>query len=601
MAVINILDDNTINQIAAGEVVERPVSVVKELVENAMDAGADSISVDIKEGGIGYIRVTDNGCGIEKEYIKTAFLRHATSKINNALDLLSIKSLGFRGEALSSIACVSQTELLTKTKDDFLGTRYVINGGKEERLEDIGIPNGTTIIVRNLFYNTPARRKFLKSPQTEANLITSLMEKLILSHPDISFKFSINQKVKLSSVGNGDIKTAIFEVFGKSALNSMIEVDLESEHMSLKGYVAKPEYSRGNRNYEYFFVNNRLVKNQILQNALENAYKSFLMLHRYPFSVLYLTIDPAEIDVNVHPAKTEIKFIYEDLVTKELTDAVFNTLNNIELIPDVSVDIEEGRIKSEIRTSILVETTDRNIVFEPFENKNKEIHKEVLSVSSEKIKETANNITVDKQLHIFDDSFVSNDAVKRHNIIGQLFDTYWLVEYDKKLYIIDQHAAHEKVLYERIQKQIKMSSVTSQYLSPPIVVSLSKSEEEVLLDNMEAFNKLGFEIEHFGGSEYSLRGVPAELFRMSEKDYFLAVLDNLSEKKSRVLEEVLDRMASMACKAAVKGNMKLSEKEARALIDELLYLENPYNCPHGRPTIVAYSKDDIEKMFKRIV
>lgn len=607
MAVINILDDNTINQIAAGEVVERPVSVVKELVENAMDAKASSISVEIKDGGIGLIRVTDNGTGIESEYIKTAFMRHATSKIKSALDLVSINSLGFRGEALSSIAAVSQTEVLTKTANDFTGKRYAINGGKEAVWEDVGVPVGTTILVKNLFYNTPARRKFLKSYVTEAGYITELMEKFILSYPNISFKYTVNGKVKLQSSGSNDVKSTVFEVFGRSTVNSMLPVSFESEFFSLKGLIARPEYSRGNRNYELYFVNNRIIKSKMIASALEEAYKPYLMLHKYPFCILYFDIDPARLDVNVHPAKTEIKFLDEIEISKLLTEKISDLLHETEMIPKVYVEVNNTADTS------ISNNTDRIIKYvdelspkpveyvkedtinpEPFEIKNTNLNFKEIKAES-----VTNECT---QLQIFEDDFLSKEAITEHKILGQLFDTYWLVEYDGKLFVIDQHAAHEKVLYERIVKQIKESSVVTQNLCPAPIITLSKSEEEVLIKYMDNFRRMGFEVEHFGQNDYSLRSVPTELFRLSETDYFLSILDDLAVNPTfKTPEAVNDRIASMACKAAIKGNMSIGKMEAEALIEELLSLENPYNCPHGRPTIVSFSKSDIEKMFKRIV
>lgn len=605
MAVINILDDNTINQIAAGEVVERPVSVVKELVENAMDAKASSISVEIKDGGVGLIRVTDNGSGIESEYIRTAFLRHATSKIKNALDLVTINSLGFRGEALSSISAVSQTEILTKTHNELTGKRYVINGGKEAIFEDVGIPDGTTILVKNLFYNTPARRKFLKSYTTEAGYITELMEKFILSFPNISFKYTVNGKIKLQSSGNNDVKSAIFEIFGRNALNTMISVNIQSEYFSMSGLIAKPEVARGNRNYELYFINNRIVKSKMISSALEEAYKPYLMLHKYPFCVLHFTIDPSRLDVNVHPSKTEIKFLDEDKIYDILVDYISESLHEKEMIPKVLVEVCEDKPDVNTNCDRLIKYIDeltpskeeqavkQSIVMpEPFEEKKENIQIDI-PVASE---------IESEQINLFDNDFLSKESIKDHKILGQLFNTYWLVEFDEKLYIIDQHAAHEKVLYERLIKQIRNACVVSQNLYPALIVSLTKSEEEVLKKYWDNFKQIGFEIEHFGQNDYSVRSVPTELFNMSEAGYFLSILDELSTNDSfKSPEAVNDRIAGMACKAAIKGNMSISEREAQVLIKELLSLDNPYNCPHGRPTIVSFSKSDIEKMFKRIV
>lgn len=620
MSVINILDENTIDKIAAGEVVERPASVVKELVENAIDSGATAITVEIKDGGISMIRVTDNGQGIEKDQIKKAFMRHATSKITSVTDLFRISSLGFRGEALSSICAVSQVELLTKTKDDYSGSRYIINGGKEEAIEDAGVPNGTTIIVRNLFYNTPARKKFLKSSNTEAGYISELMEKFILSHPDIAIKYMVNGIDKMTSSGNGDIKSAIYSVFGKVTVESMIPLEYLGEEFSVTGYICKPEICRGNRNYEFFFVNERIIKSKILSNSIEEAYKNYLMLHKYPFVVLYFDIEPTRLDINVHPAKTEIKFLDEAYITATLLYLVQNALSKKELIPEVVAEkksesnreithkinspepFEDKRKGNSNYSSNINNSVAKEATFE-FESTTAVSHSYQNEFNKDKPQnfESENTESKTEQLSIFSDDFLSESAAVSHRIIGQLFDTYWLVEYNEKLYIIDQHAAHEKVLYERIIKRLKAGLNPSQIISPPEIVSLSVSEEEALCKYKENLNTLGFEWEHFGGREYSICAVPCDLFGMGKNDYFISILDELSVGRKPSLDTVNDRIATMACKAAVKANMRLSTNEAKALIDELMTLDNPYNCPHGRPVIISYSKTEIEKLFKRIV
>lgn len=615
MSIINILDENTIDKIAAGEVVERPASVVKELVENAIDSGASAITVEIKDGGITLIRVTDNGHGIEKGQIRKAFLRHATSKITSVTDLFRISSLGFRGEALSSISAVSQVELLTKTEDDFSGSRFLINGGKEEALEDAGVPCGTTIIVRNLFYNTPARKKFLKSANTEAGYISELMEKFILSHPNIAIKYMINGQDKMTSPGNGDIQSAIYSVFGKMTVSSMLPIESQNEYFKLKGYICKPEICRSNRNYEFFFVNQRIVKSKVLSASVEEAYKNYLMLHKYPFVVLYFDIEPSRLDINVHPAKTEIKFIDEVYINTVLVSLIQNTLKNIQLIPEVSNDDrsitaservvkvnspEPFEINRKIYDSF---TAEKNTVsYKPVLTGGNILHSKAShSYPLAAFDNESAEINDVEQISVFSDEFLSEKAVLSHRIIGQLFNTYWLIEYDEKMYIIDQHAAHEKVLYERIIKRLSENEVTSQIISPPEIVSLSVMEEEALCKYKENLKNIGFEWEHFGGREYSICAVPCDLFGMQHNDYFITVLDDLIEGKKITPETVNDRIATMACKAAVKANMRLSQDEAKALIEELLTLENPYNCPHGRPVIISYSKTDIEKLFKRIV
>lgn len=614
MGKIKVLDDKTINQIAAGEVVERPVSVVKELVENAIDAGATSVSVEIKDGGISLIRVTDNGSGIEKDDIRTAFLRHATSKILNALDLITVKSLGFRGEALSSIVAVSQVELLTKVRRQMFGIRYVVSGGREEAFDEVGVPDGTTIIVRNLFFNTPARRKFLKSPATETTYITDLIERMILSHPDITFRYIVNGKEKLTSAGNNEPKQNIYSIFGRDISNICIPVSYDDEGICISGYIAKPEAARGNRNYELFFVNNRFIKSDFVSKAVEEAYKNYLMLHKYPFVVLYFNMPSEYLDVNVHPAKTEIRFLKENELYRAIVDTISEALSHKELIPEVKADefgsvpiiVDEETVKQEVCKAPIIkevqikeiphnESKDtkvvENIAPEPFESKKLEIFKE-------------ENIVIEdvKQESLFTEEFLNNDNYKAHKIIGQIFDTYWIVELEDKMYIIDQHAAHEKILYERLKKRIDNDDIFVQNLSPAIIISLSAAEEEVLNRNIKCFNELGFTVENFGGREYSITTVPVDLFGQNALDYFHDILDDLiANSKVTTVEAVKDRIATMACKAAIKGNMHISENEARALIDELLSLDNPYNCPHGRPTIVSYKKSEIEKMFKRIV
>lgn len=619
MSDIKILDSNTIDKIAAGEVVERPMSVVKELIENAIDADAGAITVEIKNGGIDYIRITDNGCGIEKSQVKSAFLRHATSKIRAIEDLLMIKSLGFRGEALSSICAIARVELLTKTKEELTGTRYCIEGGREMVLEDVGIPNGTTFIVRNIFYNTPARRKFLKTGVTEGNYITELIERMMLSHPEIAFKYIVNGNVKLQSFGNGDLKEVIYQIYGRDFVKSLLEVTIEEDDFSMKGFVSKPELARSTRAFEVYFVNHRYIKSKLIQRALDEAYSHYLMLHKYPVVFLNLQIRSEDIDVNVHPTKMEIKFLKEELLYERLVKEIVQVLSHKELIP-------EALEKKEFKQSQVIAKKD--IIPEPFEQnrmtehlkaqkpektpeKNPENLEPVLKEETvyQSLKEAVSEKTAEyeqsfqpKQLKLFEHQFLTEENVKKHRIIGQLFQTYWLVEYEDKLYVIDQHAAHEKVMYERFMKQLQNKEVTSQYLAPPVIVTLSAAEEGLITSYMDTFRSLGFEIEHFGGNEYTLRQVPTELYGLSEKQYFIEFLDELfKERLSNVPEVIQQRIATMACKSAVKGNNRLSYAEADELIKELLSLDNPYNCPHGRPTIVSYSKYEIEKSFKRII
>ena len=591
---INILDSNTIDKIAAGEVVERPSAVVKELVENSIDDNADAVTIEIKDGGISFIRITDNGEGIDRSQVKKAFMRHATSKIKSVEDLISVTSLGFRGEALSSISAVGKVEFLTKTKTDFIGTRYVVEGGRECVFEDAGIPDGTTIIVRDLFFNVPARKKFLKSPSSEGNNITELIEHMILSHPNISFKYIYNGNVKLQSSGKNDIKSCIYNVYGRDIANGLIEVKSIRDDISIHGFIGKPELARATRNFEIYFVNNRFIKSTLIDRALEEAYKDYLMLHKYPTVFLYFEIPSHLIDVNVHPTKREIRFFEGEALKCYIVDVIKNALINKELIKEI---VEEHHEKPSVKES--------EINKEPFETINHIIESSYNNYYSSEIEKEDESTDINdknEQLTLFDDKFISEESIKKHRIIGQLFNTYWLIEFENKLFIVDQHAAHEKVNYERLIKKLRNNENCSQNIYPPIVVSLSNAEAQYVTKYNENFLNVGFTIEHFGGLDYTISTVPMELLSQNPADYFHEMLDELMEgKNSKETETVNLKIATMACKASVKGNMHLSVFEADKLISELLTLENTYNCPHGRPTIISFSKYEIEKMFKRIV
>ena len=727
MRKIAVLDKHTIDKIAAGEVVERPSSVVKELVENSIDAGATAVTVEITDGGKKLIRITDNGGGIEAAQVPTAFLSHATSKIEKVEDLENIASLGFRGEALSSIAAVSQVELITKTPSAISGVRYVIEGGVEQSLEEMGAPDGTTFLVRNLFYNTPARSKFLKSDSSEANYIGTMMEQLALSHPEISFKYIQNKQVKLHTSGNYNVKDVIYNVYGRDMAKALLEVSYENDFMKIEGYAGKPEVSRGNRSFENYYVNGRFVKNNIITKAIEDAYKGFVMQHKFPFVSLQIQMTGNDLDVNVHPRKLEVRFARGAEVYDAIYEAVHNALLHRELIPVVPVGKEERESK--------VAAVSRGAVPEPFEKSRRtelhyrtELHcegaaesigrssagnnescysqaaektaptgkitssgslgnssgcqassvlreqaiyqakpfsKEEEALFSGTLKEAAeadkradkkaeekayksldekaaeDNISAErmneadnqaetavsvnyeipdkselgqsepdteypsvggKQLELFQEKLLAPESRSRHKLIGQLFDTYWLVEFENQFYIIDQHAAHEKVNYERFVKRFKEQSIESQYLNPPLVVTLNMDEQAKLKANEEYFRKYGFEIEPFGGREYCISAVPTNLYGFHEEELFLEMLDNLGGEGAKDAFDLFTaRLATMACKSAVKGNHQMSALEADKLIDELLTLDNPYNCPHGRPTIIAMTKTEIEKKFKRIV
>lgn len=615
---IAILNQETIDKIAAGEVVERPCSVVKELVENAIDAGSTAITVEIKEGGISFIRITDNGCGIEREQVAVAFYRHSTSKIRSAEDLLTVKSLGFRGEALSSISAVARVELITKTYDELTGTRYVIEGSKELSNEEIGAPDGTTFIVKDLFYNVPARRKFLKTAQTEGSYISDMVEKLALSHPDISFKFINNNQTKLHTSGNGNRKDIIYHIFGREISSSLLEVKHECEYFKVEGFIGKPVITRGNRNYENYFINGRYVKSNILSRAIEEAYKSFLMQHQYPFTVLYFTFF-SELDVNVHPTKMELRFDNNNEIYVELCDTIYAILSHKEMIPEVPVDSTPApkKIVHEYKEPI-PEPFEKRRINEVRAAESRSVYGQ--SVTSavkdysaiETAAKTPETSTAYKPAQVvtgtqqtlgdYDKVFLTESAKKQFSIIGQLFKTYWLIEFEDKLYIIDQHAAHEKVLYEKTMARLANKDFTSQRISPPIVMTLDARECEMLEKYRPQIEQFGYEVEHFGGKEYMISAIPDNLFNIDMKDLFIEMLDDFSNATGRQTPDIItEKVASMSCKAAVKGNDKLTLPEINKLIDELLSLDNPYNCPHGRPTIISMSKYEIEKKFKRIV
>lgn len=724
MRKIAVLDQNTIDKIAAGEVVERPSSVVKELVENAIDAGATAVTVEITDGGKKLIRITDNGSGMEEDQIPLAFLRHATSKIEKVEDLEHIASLGFRGEALSSIAAVSQVELITKTPSAISGNRYVIEGGVEHSLEELGAPEGTTFLVRNLFYNTPARSKFLKSDTTEANYIHTLMEQLALSHPEISFKYIQNKQVKLHTSGNYSVKDVIYSVYGRDIAKALLEVEQENSFMKITGFVGKPEIARGNRSFENYYINGRYVKNNIITKAIENAYKGFLMQHKFPFVSLRMEMEGNDLDVNVHPAKREVRFAREQEVYDAIYDTVRNALTRREMIPKVTLgpeeisrkedvvkssavpepfeqkrreqiygapisrpqpvrespasystmhpaktegilseknpspaltpseenlftgtlrknqELDEAKKKVELEqqakiaevpaektapatatipqeTSAIAKPEESKIPDPPTAEESSDATKPVPSIESEAQTEQTSTETpsapaepspapqkepAPKQLELFEEKLLAPESRNRIRMIGQVFDTYWLAEFDDNFYIIDQHAAHEKVYYERLVKKFRENSIDSQYLTPPLIVSLNMQEEEVLNANKDYFEQFGFEIEHFGGREYCISAVPSNLYGLTEEELFLEMLDHLDSDNSKdALDIFASRLATMACKAAVKGNNRLSMEEAEKLLDELMTLENPYHCPHGRPTIISMTKTEMEKKFKRIV
>ena len=634
MALIELLNQDTIDKIAAGEVVERPASVVKELVENAIDAKATIITVEIEKGGTAKIRVSDNGMGIPASEVKKAFLRHSTSKLRDASDLSIVKSLGFRGEALSSIAAVSKLELITKTEDDMLGTHYEIEGSREVVFEEIGAPQGSTFIVRDLFYNTLPRQKFLKSPRTEGNYIGEIVEKLALSHPDIAFQLSIDGKNRLSTIGSGKLKDTIYQIFGKNITDNLIAIDEETDVFSIHGYIGNSTVVKGNRAYENIFINNRYVKSKAIASAIEEAYVGYVMQHQYPFFCLFLDINTELVDVNVHPTKMEVRIENQKELDDEIKRIIYDEIHREEGIIEYSsdeaydvldysttqVELDESEVLERVETldksddvidikTVLNKIKNTSIddieaddveeddtIIEPYEvNKFEEKSSEI---KSEIVRNVDNYQQNDKTEQL---SFLSEEAVQSHKIIGQLFSTYWLVEYDKNLYIIDQHAAHEKVLYEKTVAAIKNNEMTSQQISPPVIVTLSAAEEEFLSGHMDVFEKVGYDIENFGGHEYAITGIPYNIYGVDAKTLFLDMIgdctDITTERDNAI---ILEKIASMSCKAAIKGNTDISVQEAKALIDELLELDNPFHCPHGRPTIIKMSQYEIDKKFGRI-
>lgn len=599
---IQVLDQNTIDKIAAGEVVERPSAVVKELVENAVDSGANAITVEIKQGGISFIRITDNGCGIRPEEIPLAFTRHATSKITSIEDLLQVKSLGFRGEALSSIAAVAQVELITKDADSIIGCRYEIHGGKEVAKEEIGCPGGTTILVRNLFYNTPARGKFLKTATTEGGYISDVVLHFTLSHPEIRFKFIWDGKTKIQTSGNGNVKDNIYHQFGADITKALLPVDAAKDEMTLKGFIGKPELSRGTRSFMNYYINGRYIKSPVIQKAIEQAYHGFTMTNRFPFTTLFLDIPSSLLDVNVHPTKMEVRFTNQEAVFDLFSTELHKILKQATLIPKVSLGSEQQVSNQPVRKPTSTEekktakTTAKTTIPEPFETKRAQ------ALPAKKPEVEPVPVTKYEQQSLFQEQLLQDDDRIRFRLIGQVFGTFWLIEWRDELLIIDQHAAHEKVLYEQLMSELKENHVYSQNLLTPVVLTLTHREKEILENCQEAFTRLGFEIEDFGGDEYAVKAVPSHFLHLASRELFYTILDELLENPmASNIEMITDRCATIACKAAVKGNHTLSFAEAEKLIDKMLHAEEPYHCPHGRPTTISMTKKDFEKKFKRIV
>ena len=672
MSKIHVLNQDTINKIAAGEVIERPMAVVKELTENAIDAGAGAITVEVKDGGKALIRMTDNGVGMNEEDVRLAFTPHATSKIDDAEDLLRVSTLGFRGEALASISSVSQLEMVTKTRNELMGCRYEADGGKERTLEAVGCPDGTTILVRNLFFNTPARLKFLKSSPTEAGYINTLIERLALSHPDISFRFINQNQTKLHTSGNGNLKDVIYHIYGKDITSNLLEVDASEVSCQVKGFIGKPIISRGNRNYMNYFINGRYIKSSTIHKAIEDAYQPYTMQHRYPFTVLHFTVVPELVDINVHPQKMEIRFSDAQGIYQSVYHAISEALKHREFIPEVSLAspasqpvpkkgqatakpvrepemfekkrmqsvqiLEEIKKQDEIlkqqgimRESAVYGKQDRADASKIMDDvsdmestkaagnavPNIRQTEEAVSTApnigqveivenivqnTEHTKEVKYNVHNPVQESFFDKGILSEQAQKEVKIIGQVFDTYWILQYDNAMYMVDQHAAHEKVLYERFMKQFSEKKPMVQLLQPPVVLTLTMQEEQAVKEHMSVFEELGYQIEPFGGREYVVNGVPAHLPQIGNEELLKEVIDAMVDEHSRPTPDILkDKIASMSCKAAVKGNNRLPREQMEELLRELMTLENPYHCPHGRPTMIKMTKTELDKKFKRIV
>jgi len=630
MAKIELLSEETIDKIAAGEVIERPGSVVKELVENAIDAGAKAITVEIKEGGISFIRVTDDGEGIEKDQVKNAFYRHATSKLKDASELMAIGTLGFRGEALSSIAAVAQVELITKTEEALTGVRYVIEGAVEKEFQEVGVPKGTTILVKNLFFNTPVRRKFLKSPTTEGSYINELCERMALSKPDIAFQFIQNGQVKFHTSGNGNLEELVYRIFGREIAKEIIPVSQKGKGISIYGVLGKPTIARANRNYENYFVNGRYIKSNLIAKAVEEGYSGHMMQHKFPFFILNIDVSPELVDVNVHPTKMDVRFSDGEYFYDYIASCVSAMLKMQELIPQISLQDKIEKTVAEIKEKAPepfekarignINVREEAGVYATESNQkqvdDETVNSAVLGIIKDSIQTLnpvvpSNNVikaenvvyaAKPEQISLFETPFLSKEAEHEYEIIGQLFDTYWLIAFNDKLLIMDQHAAHEKVKYERLIKHFKEKEIETQTLNPPVIVSLSTKERTVISEYEDYFSALGFTIEDFGGNEIALSSVPLDLYGQNEKDMFLSLISEFCDDIPKGKNELIyEKMASMACKAAVKGNMRMSKEEVKALLAEMMELDNPYNCPHGRPTMISMTKYELEKKFKRIV
>ncbi|NLK35502.1 MAG: DNA mismatch repair endonuclease MutL [Gracilibacteraceae bacterium] len=588
MGKIHILDEETINKIAAGEVIERPASIVKELVENSIDAGATAISIEIQEGGKSYINVSDNGCGIMKEDTEQVFFRHATSKINDSGDIGGISTLGFRGEAMASIAAVAEVELLTKAEEDASGSHVIIKGGKLVQNKSVGYPTGTSVTVRNLFFNTPARLKFLKSDISEQGAIVDIIEKLAMTNTGISMKLTVNNKVVLHTPGNGDLLSVILCIYGKNIAGAMLLLEYSNDIISKEGYIGKPEIARGNSTYMTFSVNNRYIKNRMLSEAVKQAYKTLLMNNRYPFSIININIKSEMTDVNVHPTKQEVKFSDERAVFNTLYLAVKNCLSSSSLIYEYLENMPESQ----------------EIPPAAFENRNSyqppQVSFDQLSFGKEA---AAPQIESYKKQYDYDRKPEAhrNQFNNQISIIGQLFGTYILGQKDDVFYLIDQHAAHERIMFEYIKEKYNEKSISVQELMMPIIIELSPAEKVLYVENSLIFQNLGFEIEWFGEGTLAIRAVPILMGEPCTGEFFNNILDSIKESGSSTSSPLESIIISMACKNSIKAGDTITPEEISVLLERLMNTSQPYTCPHGRPTIITMSKYELEKKFKRIV
>ena len=636
MARINVLPKEIYQLIAAGEVVERPSSVVKEMIENSLDAGAKNITLEIKNGGSTYIRITDDGCGIERDDVRKVFISHATSKISKKDDLNSIGTLGFRGEAMASISAVSKVELLTKAENEEIGTRYEIAGGEELEFDDAGCPNGTTIVVRDIFFNTPARMKFLKKDVTEGNQVAGIVDRMAISHPEISFRFIRDGKQVLITSGNGDLKSTVYSVLGKEMSDSLMSVDYSFNDMRITGFVSKPTASRKSRAGQYFYINNRIVKSKTAMAALEQAYKNTIMVGRFPACVLNIELNPAQVDVNVHPAKTEVRFANEKPIFDLVYYAVKTAIENDRTVKEV--EFKENPIYRQESKNVYQNNDNKSFQakFDFFKKKDEPPSQQVIKtkpredfwqveapkpeykiardekpkarvdinieyeepeeISTAKSKDAPKERDIEKG--VITDEKDNENVIPNFKLIGEAFKTYLIVEIENELYFIDKHAAHERMNFERFKAQ---ATVETQMLLAPVVVNLTKDEFIAISENVELIKKCGFELEEFGESQIIVRAIPSLVDGDSVKDLMLEIAQKLLEHKTDILPDKIDWIYhSASCRGAVKAGDYTSRQEQEMFVKKLLSMPNIRFCPHGRPVFIKMSKYDIEKQFGRV-